>query len=148
MAAPSDCDACVFCDIIAGRAEASLVHEDEHVVAFMDIEPVTDGHVLVVPRVHAAALEDLDENLGARLFRAGHRLARALRRSGLPCEGVNMFLADGEAAFQEVFHVHLHVFPRTAGDGFTIDARWRRRDRAELDASAGHIRQGIRAIAS
>jgi histidine triad (HIT) family protein len=59
-----------------------------------------------------------------------------------------MFLADGEAAFQEVFHVHLHVFPRTAGDGFTIDARWRRRDRAELDASAGHIRQGIRAIAS
>jgi histidine triad (HIT) family protein len=53
VAAPSDCDACVFCDIIAGQAEASVVHEDEHVVAFMDIEPETDGHVLVVPRVHA-----------------------------------------------------------------------------------------------
>ena len=125
-----------------------MVHEDGHVVAFMDIEPVTDGHVLVVPRVHAASLEDLDEDLGARVFRAGHRLARALRRSGLPCEGVNMFLADGEAAFQEVFHVHLHVVPRTAGDGFTIDARWRRRDRAELDASAQRVRQGIAALAT
>jgi histidine triad (HIT) family protein len=148
MAASSDSDACVFCDIIAGRAEASVVHEDEHVVAFMDIEPVTDGHVLVVPRVHAASLEDLDEDLGARLFRAGHRLARALRRSGLPCEGVNLFLADGEVAFQEVFHVHLHVVPRTKGDGFTIDARWRLRDRAELDASAQRVRQGIAALAT
>ena len=113
----------------------------------LDIEPVTDGHVLVVPRQHAAALEELDEDLGARVFRVGHRIARALRRSGLPCDGVNMFLADGEAAFQEVFHVHLHVFPRTAGDGFRIDARWRRRDRAELDASARHVRQGLRALA-
>ena len=147
VAAPGDSDACVFCDIIARRTEASVVQEDEHVVAFMDIEPVTTGHVLVVPRVHVASLEDLDEDVCARVFRAGHRLARALRRSGLPCEGVNMFLADGEAAFQEVFHVHLHVFPRTAGDGFTIDARWRLRDRAELDASAQRIRLGIAALA-
>jgi histidine triad (HIT) family protein len=146
MAASSGSDACVFCDIVAGRAEASVVHEDEHVVAFMDIEPVTDGHVLIVPRVHAASLEDLDENLGAPMFLAGHRLARALRRSGLPCDGVNLFLADGETAFQEVFHVHLHVVPRTAGDGFTIDARWRRRDRVELDASAHRVRRGIAAL--
>jgi diadenosine tetraphosphate (Ap4A) HIT family hydrolase len=148
MAALSDPGGCVFCDIIAGREEASRVHEDEHVVAFMDIQPVTEGHMLVVPRVHAAFLEDLDEELGARVFRAGHRLARALRRSGLPCEGANMFLADGAAAFQEVFHVHLHVFPRTAGDGFTIDARWRLRDRKDLDASAEQVRRGIRALPS
>lgn len=138
----------MFCDIIAGRGEASVAYEDEHVVAFMDIQPVTDGHVLVVPRRHAGSLEDLDEDLGARVFRAGHRLARALRRSGLPCEGVNMFLADGAAAFQEVFHVHLHVVPRTAGDGFVIDAQWRLRDRAELDASAEQVRRGVRALSS
>jgi histidine triad (HIT) family protein len=148
MAVMGDSDGCVFCDIIAGRGEASVVHEDEHVVAFMDIQPVTEGHVLVVPRGHAGFLEDLDEDLGARVFRTGHRLARALRRSGLPCEGVNMFLADGEVAFQEVFHVHLHVFPRTVGDGFTIDARWRFRDRAELDASAEQVRRGVRALPS
>jgi histidine triad (HIT) family protein len=136
----------VFCEILAGREEASVVYEDEHVIAFMDVEPATDGHVLVVPRAHAAALEDLDEELGARVFRVGHRLARALRRSTLPCAGVNMFLADGEAAFQEVFHVHLHVFPRTAGDGFTVDARWRRRDRAELDAAAAQVRRGMSAL--
>jgi histidine triad (HIT) family protein len=146
MAGTSDSEGCVFCDIISGRGEASVIYEDEHVVAFMDIEPVTEGHVLVVPRRHAAFLEDLDEDLGARVFRAGHRLARALRRSGLPCEGVNMFLADGEAAFQEVFHVHLHVLPRFVGDGFVIDARWRVRDRAELDAAAEQVRRGIRAL--
>jgi histidine triad (HIT) family protein len=82
MAAPSDSDARVFCDIIAGRAEARVVHEDDHVVAFMDVEPVTDGHVLIVPRTHAASLEGLDEDLGARMFRAGHRLARALAPAG------------------------------------------------------------------
>ena len=59
-----------------------------------------------------------------------------------------MFLADGEAAFQEVFHVHLHVLPRTTGDGFTIDARWRRRVQAKLDASAQRVRQGIAALAT
>lgn len=142
----TDSGGCVFCDIAGGRAEASVVYEDEHVVAFMDVEPVTEGHTLVIPRIHAGSLEDLDEHLGARVFRTAHRLARALRRSGLPCEGVNLFLADGEAAFQELFHVHLHVIPRTAGDGFVIDARWRLRDRAELDASAEQVRQGIRAL--
>jgi diadenosine tetraphosphate (Ap4A) HIT family hydrolase len=138
---------CVFCEIIARRAESSVAYEDAHVIAFMDIRPLTPGHVLVVPRVHADCLEALDEELGARLFRVGHRLARALRRSGLPCEGVNLFLADGEAAFQEVFHVHLHVLPRTAGDGFRIKAAWGRPGRAELDLTAEKVRQGVHALA-
>jgi len=137
---------CVFCEIVAGRAESSLVYEDEHVIAFMDIRPLTPGHLLVVPRSHADYLEDLDEDLGARLFLAGHRLARALRRSGLPCDGVNLFLADGEAAFQEVFHVHLHVLPRTPGDGFRIKAAWRRPGREELDLAAAKVRKGIRTL--
>ena len=137
---------CVFCEIVAGRAESSLVYEDEHVIAFMDLRPLTPGHLLVVPRSHADYLEDLDEDLGAHLFRAGHRLARALRRSGLPCDGVNLFLADGEAAFQEVFHVHLHVLPRTPGDGFRIKAAWRRFGREELDLAAAKVRKGIRTL--
>ena len=143
---PSAQPPCVFCEIVAGRAESSPVYEDEHVIAFMDIRPLTPGHLLVVPRSHADYLEDLDEDLGAGLFRAAHRLARALRRSGLPCDGVNLFLADGEAAFQEVFHVHLHVLPRTPGDGFRIKAAWRRPGRGELDLAAAKVRQGIRAL--
>jgi histidine triad (HIT) family protein len=143
---PSAQTSCVFCEIIAGRAESSLVYEDEHVIAFMDIGPLTQGHLLVVPRSHADYLEDLDEDLGARLFRAGHRLARALRRSGLPCDGVNLFLADGEDAFQEVFHVHLHVLPRTPGDGFRIKAARHRPGRKELDLAAAKVRHSIQAL--
>jgi len=145
-AAPADGGPCVLCDIAAGREEASPAYEDEHVIAIMDLAPVTPGHLLVFPRGHAESLEALDENLGARLFQVAHRLARALYRSGLPCAGVNMLLADGAAAFQEVFHVHLHVFPRTPGDGFRIDADWRRRDRAELDAAAEQVRRGLQQL--
>ena len=134
---------CVFCDIVAGEAPASLVHADELVVAFMDIRPVTPGHLLVVPKRHVPDLARLDEETGAHLFRVAMRLARAIRRSGLRCEGVNLFLADGEAAGQEVCHVHLHVFPRFVGDAFRIDADWSvAPSRADLDAIAARIRAG------
>lgn len=136
-------DDCAFCRVVAGTLESSRVYEDDEVLAFMDIQPVTDGHLLVIPKRHAPHLADLDERLGMSLFRVGQRLAGALRASGLPCEGVNLFLADGEAAFQEVFHVHLHVFPRTAGDGFRIEADWRERPRAELDETAERVRAGL-----
>lgn len=69
----------MFCAIVAGEAEASVVHADETAVAFMDLGAVTPGHVLVVPRVHAVGLEDLDEDTGAHVWRIGHRVARALR---------------------------------------------------------------------
>ncbi|WP_432093445.1 HIT family protein [Streptomyces sp. bgisy100] len=138
-------DGCEFCAIVQGGAEASVVHEDDAVVAFMDLRPVTPGHLLVVPKAHAVGLEDLDEALGAEVWAVAHRLARALRSSDLRCEGVNLFLADGEAAFQEVFHVHLHVFPRFAGDSFRIDADWRVRERGELDESAAAVRAGLAA---
>ena len=134
---------CVFCQVVDGTVESSLVYEDDAILAFMDIQPVTDGHLLIIPKRHASYLADLDEQLGMSMFRIAQRLAAALRNSGLPCEGVNLFLADGEAAFQEVFHVHLHVFPRTIGDGFRIDADWRERPRAELDDAARRVRGGM-----
>jgi len=110
--------ACIFCRIVAGEAEASLVYRDEAVTAFMDAHPVAEGHLLVVPNRHASGLIDLDENDAGRMIAAARRLAAALRRSGLPCEGVNLLLADGVAAGQTVFHCHLHVIPRTSRDGF------------------------------
>lgn len=141
-------DECIFCRVVAGTVESSRVYEDEGVLAFMDIQPVTDGHLLVIPKRHAPNLADLDEQLGMSMFRVGQRLAAALRTSGLPCEGVNFFLADGEVAFQEVFHVHLHVFPRTPGDGFRIEADWRERPRAELDDASKRIRSSMTASPS
>ena len=140
MTAQAAAAGCVFCDIVAGRGPASVVHSDETVLAFLDIRPLTTGHLLVIPRAHAAYLADLDPAVGGHMFGVAQRMAAALRRSGLPCQGVNLFLADGEAAFQEVFHVHLHVIPRNPGDGFRIRAKWRRPARAELDSVAGRVR--------
>jgi diadenosine tetraphosphate (Ap4A) HIT family hydrolase len=142
MTANATAAGCVFCDIVAGRGPASVVHADETVIAFLDIRPLTPGHLLVIPRAHAAFLADLDPGLGGHMFGVAQRMSAALRRSGLPCDGVNLFLADGAAAFQEVFHVHLHVIPRTPGDGFRIRAKWRRPARAELDSVAEQVRAG------
>lgn len=136
-------DGCVFCGIAAGELGASVVHESPRVLAIMDIDPVTPGHVLVLPRAHLPDLADLDD-VAAEMFAVARSVAAALRRSPLRSEGVNLFYADGEAAFQEVFHAHLHVFPRFADDGFTIGARWGSNpSRTELDANAAAIRAAL-----
>lgn len=111
---------CIFCEILAGQAEGSFVYRDDLCAAFLDIHQPTAGKLLVVPNRHATALADLPPMTGGRMFQVAQQLAAALRRSGLRCEGVNFFLADGRAAGQEVFHVHLHVLPRYAGDGIRL----------------------------
>jgi histidine triad (HIT) family protein len=134
---------CIFCRVAQGEADRSLVHEDDDVVVVMDIQPVNEGHALVLPKRHASELAELDEETGARLFVTAMRTAAALRGSGIRCEGVNVFLADGEAAGQDVDHVHLHVLPRYAGDPFRIDrdGGWLDpQERDELDAVAGRLR--------
>lgn len=133
---------CVLCEVVAGRAPASIPYKDDRVLALLDIRPVNPGHLMVIPREHATFLADLDEETGSHLFRVAMRLAAALRTSDLRCEGVNLFLADGEAAFQEVFHVHLHVIPRFRGDNFRITADWSvEPPREALDAAARQVRE-------
>jgi histidine triad (HIT) family protein len=133
----------IFADIIAGRAPSSPVYEDDDVLAFMDIRPMTPGHLLVVPKQPARDLAELDPELGGKLFRVGQLLAAALRESEVACDGVNFFLADGVTAGQEVFHVHLHVIPRTPGDGFGLRGRPRTPPRADLDYLADSIRGAL-----
>jgi histidine triad (HIT) family protein len=140
MAPAAAPERCIFCEILAGRLPASFVYTGADVVAFLDIRPLTRGHLLVIPRQHADRLETLDAELGARVFTVAQQLAVRLRRSGF-CAGTNLFLADGVLAGQEVFHVHLHVIPRTQRDGFGLRAKRRGQpDRDELDATAGQIR--------
>lgn len=119
-----------------------MVYQDEHVAAFMDIRPVNPGHVLVIPRVHAPHLADLPPGIGGQLFETGMRVAAAIRRSGVRAEGINLFLADGEAAMQEVFHAHLHIIPRYAGDGFGLtfaDHYFQPTPRADLETACKRI---------
>lgn len=134
---------CIFCAIVAQQAEASVVFEDETVVVFMDLHPVTPGHLLVVPRGHAVGLEDLDGATSAHVWSVAHDMSRALRRSRMRCEGINVLLCDGEVAFQTVFHFHLHVIPRYAGDGWTVDPEPTERERALLDSDAQAIKDAV-----
>ena len=134
---------CIFCKIIHGEAPASIVYEDEICLAFMDIQPVTPGHVLVVPRQHAIGLADLPSEIGGHLFQIGQKVSTGLKKSPIRCEGINFFLADGAVAFQTVFHVHLHVIPRFTGDGFRLVFRPDYRnlpDRSDLDRQAKEIK--------
>ncbi|WP_433513237.1 HIT family protein [Nonomuraea sp. CA-143628] len=134
---------CIFCEIIAGRAEASVVYDDDNVVAILDHKPATVGHVLVIPRVHMAGLADTDDAIGAAIWRTARHVSVALRASGLRCDGVRLSLADGEAAGQDVFHLHLHVVPRYPGDGVVVTADWKKRSREFLDQDAALIRDAL-----
>ena len=106
---------CIFCAIVSGDAPARRIHEDERTVAFMDIQPATRGHALVVPRAHAADLLDIAvDDLAACAVTARHVAGLALRNLG--ADGVNVLNACGAAAWQTVFHFHLHVVPRYSDD--------------------------------
>jgi histidine triad (HIT) family protein len=112
--------ACIFCRILDGTAEASFVAREAHATAFMDVAPVAEGHVLVIPNYHTADLAGLDDGAGGAVYNLARRVGAGLRGSGLRCEGVNLFQADGAVAGQTVFHAHLHVIPRYRGDHFAV----------------------------
>ncbi|HEY6399317.1 MAG TPA: HIT family protein [Solirubrobacteraceae bacterium] len=112
--AVSDPD-CIFCKIVAGELPAQIVGQDERTVAFMDISPATRGHALVVPRQHARDLLDIEREDLAATIAAAQRLARRVS-DRLGADGVNLLNSCGSAAWQTVFHFHVHVIPRYAGD--------------------------------
>ncbi len=107
---------CVFCEIVAGTAPAIRVYEDDEYLAFLDIRPFTRGHTLVIPKAHSVDLTDTPAALLAGMLTVGQRIAQATRVSGLAATGNNVAINDGRAAFQSVFHIHLHVVPRRDGD--------------------------------
>ncbi|MBN1437789.1 MAG: HIT family protein [Anaerolineales bacterium] len=142
-------ETCIFCRIIRRDTPASVVFEDEEILAFMDIQPVNPGHVLVIPKRHWASLSDIAPEAFARVSAVSQKVAAALRRSGIRCEAVNLILADGEAAGQEVFHLHMHVIPRFAGDGFGFQFNpgyAQLPERRELDECARRIHSAMTSI--
>ena len=106
---------CIFCKIVAGDLPATVVHEDDRTVAFMDLNPATRGHLLVVPRTHAADVFAIDPEDLAAVARTGQVLARRLKER-FGAAGVNLLNSSGAAAWQTVFHFHLHVIPRYEDD--------------------------------
>lgn len=137
---------CLFCDILEGKGEASMIYRDEQCCAFLDLYPANPGHALVIPVKHAAQMNELDEETGGYMFLVGMRIAEAIRKSELQSDGINFHLADGSAAGQEIFHVHLHIIPRIQGDGFGFKfARGRvpQSQRLDLESVAEKIREAL-----
>jgi histidine triad (HIT) family protein len=137
---------CIFCRIASGELPASVVYEDDYAMAFLDIQPINPGHVLVIPKKHADSMVDLSEEDAEHMMRVGQIMDKALRHSELRCDGVNMFIADGRAAGQDVNHIHLHVFPRFVEDGFEIHINAGLRKppgREQLNETAAKLKQAL-----
>ena len=130
---------CVFCRIVAGQIPSTRVYEDEHAVAFMDIGQVNPGHVLVAVKKHAANLFELDEAQASAVARASRSVALAIRAAFEP-EGLSVYQANGKAAGQTVFHYHVHLLPRHAGDGMELTWPVKNPPRETLEGYAQRIR--------
>jgi histidine triad (HIT) family protein len=107
---------CVFCSIVSGDAPAVRVFEDDGYLAILDIRPIVRGHTLVIPKQHTVDLTDTPPSTLVDMVRIGQRIGQAARASELKADGNNIAINDGKAAFQSVFHIHLHVAPRHSGD--------------------------------
>src|SRR3990170_469091 len=114
---------CIFCRIVRGEAEASLVYRDSLVTAFLDMNPIAPGHVLIVPNDHVPDLASLPTEAGSQMMSTAGRLSQALRRAPLEFEAVTLPLWDGAAAGEEVSHCHRHIPPRPGGDGIVFRRR-------------------------
>jgi histidine triad (HIT) family protein len=130
---------CVFCRIVAKQIPATVVHEDEHTLAFMDIGQVNPGHVLVAVKAHAENIFALDEGQAAAAFRAAARVSRAIREAFSP-QGLSVYQANGKAAGQTVFHFHVHLVPRHEGDGMQLTWPVKNPPREKLAEYAAKIR--------
>jgi histidine triad (HIT) family protein len=133
---------CVFCRIRDGQIPSTRVYEDDRTIAFMDINPLNEGHTLVIPRVHAATLFDADEADLQAAIATARRVARAIREAIRP-DGLNLLQANGAAAFQSVPHFHFHLVPRYTGDGKGFDWPMVAGDRTSIQAAADKIRKAL-----
>ena len=134
---------CVFCRIVAKEIPATVVHEDEHTLAFMDIGQVNPGHVLVAVKRHAENLYALDEAQAAAVARASVRIARAIRDAFAP-GGLSVYQANGKPAGQTVLHYHVHLVPRHDNDGMQLTWPVKNPPREKLEQSAAQLVQRLR----
>lgn len=138
-------ESCIFCRIIGGEEMVSIVHEDDRAIAFLDIQPVSTGHTLVVPKEHYATLFDTPDDLAAHCLTVAKRIAPGLKRA-TGAESINVFSADGRVGGQDVPHFHFHLIPICAGQSFPL--QFPAEDapvpmRSELDITAARISRAI-----
>ena len=141
---------CPFCRIASGQASASIVHKDDTIVAFMDLNPANIGHTLIVPREHWENIHDIPESILAEIFSVVKRVSAAVKKT-VGAEGISILQLNGRAAGQTVMHFHVHVIPRFRGDplskaiGVMVEHEgFEKPERKDLDEIAQKIRENIR----
>ena len=133
---------CIFCAIVAGEIPAVKVYEDEHVFAFMDIAPANPGHTLVIPKQHYRNIFDMPTEVGSKIMQAAIPIANAIR-TALNSDGLNLFQSNEAAAFQTVFHFHLHLIPRWENDPLRLPWRPSETDVEQISDIAAKIRDAL-----
>jgi diadenosine tetraphosphate (Ap4A) HIT family hydrolase len=136
---------CAFCAIVAGEAPAIRIHEDDDYLAVLDVRPFTRGHTLVLPKRHTVDLTDTPPETLAGMIAVGQRIARAARATEL-ADATNVGINDGPAAFQTVFHIHLHVLPRRNGDKLAVAKGMVLRRDPDREATARILRDALARI--
>jgi len=135
---------CVFCKIARKQASAALVYEDESVMAFLDIRPLSEGHTLVIPKEHYATIFEIPEELVAHLHRIVKRVALAVKKA-TEADGISIIQQNGKAAGQEIFHLHVHVIPRFEGQKLMRFSETSEVDKEKLNQVAANIRWHMQA---
>jgi histidine triad (HIT) family protein len=133
---------CIFCRIVAKEIPAAVVYEDEHTLAFMDAGQVNPGHVLIAAKGHAENIYELNDAQASALLRAAARVARAIRDVHQP-QGLSVYQANGKAAWQSVFHYHMHLVPRHENDGMALTWPAKNPPREKLVEYAAAIRKAL-----
>jgi len=137
-------EACIFCRITRKQASASFVYEDESVLAFLDVNPLSEGHTLVVPREHYATIFDVPEELIAHVHRIVKQVAIAVKEA-TRADGISIIQQNGNAADQDIFHLHVHVIPRFEGQKLTRTKGISEANRERLDQVAANIKSHVKA---
>jgi histidine triad (HIT) family protein len=131
---------CIFCKIVKGEIPSFKLYEDAETLAFMDINPVHDGHCLVIPKAHSATVFEIAPEDFAATARTAAKVAKAVK-AAVPCDGFNLMQANGEGAGQSVGHLHLHIVPRKNGDGLLFNWEPKAGERDRIAAVAERIRK-------
>ncbi len=133
---------CVFCKMVAGEIPVIRVYEDEAVLAFLDIGPISDGHALVIPKRHCASVHECEPDILAKVGGCLGRIAGAVAKA-MNAEGYNILCNNGRAAGQVVDHVHFHIIPRKAGDGVFTEWRSYEYEKGRIEEIAEKIRESL-----
>ena len=133
---------CIFCKIAAGQIPAAKVLEDDAAVAFLDVGPLAEGHLLLIPKAHAATIDDLSAEQAGAALKHLPALVKAVR-AATGCEGVNILQNNGRVAHQVVMHVHFHIIPRSSGDAFRFNWPAGRYAEGRIEQLAEEVRKNL-----